>query len=49
MLLDEHVLEVPPLASGTYRLSLSLLEAQMGLPVAGLDQVHLILQDVQIP
>ncbi len=49
-ILDEHLLTVPPLAPGTYRLSVALIEAQTGSPVAiQPGQTDLILQEVQIP
>jgi hypothetical protein len=49
-LLDEHALALPVLAPGSYRLSISLLDAQTGRPLEiGTGQTTLTLQDVQIP
>jgi hypothetical protein len=49
-ILDEHVLAVPPLAPGSYRLSVALIEAQTGSPVKiQPGQIGLILQEIQIP
>jgi hypothetical protein len=49
IILDEHILEVPALTPGTYRLTLSLLDAQTELPVEVSGQSQLVLQDIPVP
>ncbi|MBI1878769.1 MAG: hypothetical protein HYR94_11215 [Chloroflexi bacterium] len=49
LILDEHLLAVPVLAPGVYRLSLALMDEQTGQPVEIAGQAHLVLQDVLVP
>ncbi len=49
-ILDEHLLTVPALAPGEYRLLLALLDEQTGLPAENnLSQTPLLLQKLSIP
>ncbi len=49
-ILDEHILQVPPLPPGRYQLVLALTDPSTDAPVQiKPNQIHLILQDVQIP
>jgi hypothetical protein len=49
IILDEHILAVPALAPGTYRLTLSLLDGLTGLPVEVSGQAQLVLQAIPVP
>jgi hypothetical protein len=49
LILDEHMLRLPALAPGVYRLSLALFDAPTGRPVEVAGQTRLILQDVSVP